>query len=222
MNTGLDNSFVEKYAPKQLSEVVFADVDVEEAIQRYTSRQDMRPLILYGPNGTGKSTVARLLAKEILPGIGELNTLELDPFRSESELKTRKSIFYHISLRGFGGDSKILILDEFDQFQKPVVRSLKSAIEKYSQNVLFIATTNDLSALDKGHRSRAVCLQLLQAPIERWIPRIRTILDAERIPIPKDRLLGKMLENSGGDNRQFLEDLQRYVEEFKTVQTETV
>ena len=222
MNTGLDNSFVEKYAPKQLSEVVFADANVEEAIQRYASKEDMRPLILYGPNGTGKTTIARLLAEKILGYIEGFNILELDPFLLEGEAKTRSTIYHHVSLRGLEGDLKILILDEFDQFHKPVVRSIKSSIDRYGQSVLFIATTNDLSAMDKGHRSRALSLQMLQPPLERWLPRIKIILNAESVPVPKERLLREMLGNSGGDNRQFLADLQRYVEEIKSVQTETV
>ena len=56
------NSFVAKYAPKQLSEVVFADAVVEQEIRRYIERDDMRPIILYGPNGTGKTTVIKLIA----------------------------------------------------------------------------------------------------------------------------------------------------------------
>jgi len=214
MSINMNNSFVVKYAPKQLSEVVLADVDVERAIKRYASRQDMRPLILYGPNGTGKSTVARLLAQELFSGLAENDIHELDPFRLLGEQKTRTSIYNHISMCGFGGDGRCLILDEFNLFPKGIIQSIKSAIDQYTKNVLFIATTNDLSALDLGHRSRSVCLQIVQPPLERWMPRIVAILNAEGASVPKDQSLMEMLQDSGGDNRQFLTNLQLYVEEL--------
>ena len=102
---------------------------------------------------------------------------------------------------------------------KPLVQALKCAIDQYGTSVRFITTTNELSALDKGHRSRALCLPMVQASLERWMPRIKAILDAEGVPTPKDQLLKEILKNSGGDNRQFLADLQRYVEEIGEART---
>ena len=53
------------------------------------------------------------------------------------------------------------------------------------------------------------------------MPVIKAILDAERVPVPKRRLLQEMLENSGGDNRKFLADLQLYVEGVQAMKLET-
>ena len=64
-------------------------------------------------------------------------------------------------------------------------------------------------------------MPIIQAPLERWMPRIEAILNAEGVPVPKKQLLKEALEGSAGDNRQFLGDLQRYVEEIEAVRTET-
>lgn len=211
-----NGSFVHKYAPKKLRDIVFADIAVEHEIHSYVSREDMRPIILYGPNGTGKSSVAKLIPGEFGEGIVH----EINPLVVSIEPGIRKIFLQSLQLVDVFG-TKTYIFDEIDLLPKSLVQTLKLAIDECGESKRFIATTNRIDALDKGHRSRALCLPLVQASLERWRPRIRAILDAEGVPVPKDRLLREMLENSGGDNRQFLADLQRYVEEIKSVQ-ETV
>ena len=208
--------FVSKYAPSQLSDVVFADDAVEAAIRRYVVGQDLRPLILYGPNGTGKSTLARLLPIAMEAKTGPSDIHEYNPILGASP-KTAKSILEGVQYRSLYGGTKTYILEELDLFPEKIVNILKCAMDVAEGQVLFIATTNDVNALDKGHRSRAVCLPINQPPLERWMLRVKAILDAEGVPIPKKAVLAKMLENSRGDNREFLSDLQRYVEIAKSV-----
>ena len=217
MSNRSNGSFVHKYAPKKLDDVVFADIAVEQEIHSYVSREDMRPLILYGPNGTGKSSVAKLIPYEF----GEGDVFELNPLVVSIEPRIRKLFLQSLQLVTLFGN-KTYLFDEIDLLPKSLVETLKLAIDQCGESKRFIATTNRIDALDKGHRSRALCLPLVQASLERWMPRIETIFDAEGVPTPESQVLKVILENSGGDNRRFLADLQRYVEEIKSVQTETV
>jgi len=217
MSNRSNGSFVHKYAPKKLDDVVFADIAVEQEIHSYVSIEDMRPLILYGPNGTGKSSVAKLIPAEF---ISATDLCELNPFVVSIEPKTRRYFLQKLQLISLF-DTRTYIMDEIDLLPKSLIETLKLAIDQYGESNRFIATTNKLDALDKGLRSRALCLPFIQASLERWMPRIKTILDAEGVPTPKDQLLKQIFNNSGGDNRRFLGDLQRYVDEIKSVQ-ETV
>jgi DNA polymerase III delta prime subunit len=219
MTANLNSAFIAKYAPRDLSEVVLADPRVEQSIQRYVSGGDMRPLILYGPYGTGKSTIARLLSREMIPDSWQIDVHYYNPMLAKNDPKTSKRVADSIRCRGFGRSGvKIIILEELDSFPDHLGRNLKCVIDEAADHVLFIATTNDLSALDGGHRSRAVRLHIVQASLERWMPRIKAICAAEGVPLPGNQALQKLLDDSKGDNRQFLSDLQSVCEGLRRTQ----
>jgi replication-associated recombination protein RarA len=203
-------AFVAKYAPNDLSDIVYSDALVEEAIQRYAYEGEIRPLILYGPYGTGKSTIARLLARKILPG----STIDIHEFDAEmvcNDPKVGRYISEYARYRGMNESGvKVFLFDEFDLFPSALVRVLKCIMDRAEH--VFIATTNEINALDGGHRSRAIRLHIIQAPLKRWMPRIEAIFAAEGVSLPPNEVLQKVLENSKGDNRQFLADLQRICE----------
>ena len=219
MRINRNTAFVAKYAPKSLSEIVFADVAVEKEIERYISGGDLRPLILYGPNGTGKSTIANYLPYAIEPNVHPFDIYKFDPATVPKESVLRDNVndfIIHTSINGT--EVKFIILEEFDLFKEPLVACIKSVIDASYDFVLTIVTTNNINKLDRGHRSRAICLRIEQAPLERWMPRITTILAAEEVRVPPEHVLEQMLKGSKGDNRHFLDDLQRYVEMAKEVQ----
>ena len=54
-----------KYAPTNLNEVIYPNVAVQRRIQGYATGQLEGHMILHGPNGTGKTTLAGLLVKTI-------------------------------------------------------------------------------------------------------------------------------------------------------------
>ena len=175
----------------------------------------MLPINLSGPNGTVNTTVIKLIA------VAGMDTFELSPFIVSIEPSVRRSFLHHLRIRGSLTGEKACVLDEIDLLPKSLFRSIKCAIDEYGGHVRFVATTNNISAIDNGLRSRALCLQMAQAPLERWLPRIRSILDAENVPIPKRHMLQEMLDGSGGDNREFLADLQLYVEGVQAAKFET-
>jgi replication-associated recombination protein RarA len=123
MSIDRNSAFVSKYAPKKLDDVVFADFAVEQEIQRYVAREDMRPLILYGPNGTGKTTIAKLIPQEFTSGS---DVYELDPLLAAIEPKVKKHFLYNLQCRSLMG-TKTYILDEFDLMPKAFVRTIKLA-----------------------------------------------------------------------------------------------
>ncbi len=70
---------------------------------------------------------------------------------------------------------------------------------------------------EKGHCSRAVCLPFTPPPLVEWMPRIKSIMKAESVPMPKQADLAAIYQNSGHDTRELFDDLERYVDAVKAV-----
>jgi DNA polymerase III delta prime subunit len=207
-----NRAFEHKYAPRKIKDVLFVDPSVKLEVDQYIAGKTLKPIIFFGPNGTGKSTLANLLPYEMVQGLTSFDVLDLNSFDQSDSAKIRQQIWNFTSVIASNSSNiRFVIMDEMDTFPKPVIQTLKSAINKFSHAVLFIAMTNNLISLDKGHRSRANCLQISPTNLNDWLPRINYILKAENVPVPTSQALGNMLANSHGDNRQFLSDLERYV-----------
>ena len=215
MSRVTNNSFDVKYAPKSLDEVVLENDRVQRDLQRYVDGDIGKPLILYGPYGTGKSTIAAQLSRAIAhrynnESLFDERSVTFTPVTYRTDAALVRAIEDYISYRRF-----IVIFDELDQMPARVVKNMKIHIDKRGDNILFVATTNNLMGLEGGHKDRSNCLHIRPAPLDRWKPRIEKILEAEGVPVPDDKELENMLNLSKGGHRQFLSELQRYTEDVR-------
>jgi replication-associated recombination protein RarA len=214
MSTVTNNSFVVKYAPQNLDDVVFENDEIQGELQRYVDG-NREPLILYGPNGTGKTTMATHLANREYDRSPNSNIFQLGALiYKRKDFKTDNALFMDLRER-LGYMQSVVLLDEIDLMGKKLIDNIKGFIDHSQDTVLFIVTTNHFSQLDQGHISRSNCLHIKPAPLDRWKPRIEKILDAEGVPVPDDEALEEMLKVSKGDHRQFLYELQRYTEDVR-------
>lgn len=204
--------FTVKYAPRTFADIIIGNPMNQRELGKYVARQTTRPLILYGPNGTGKSTIADLLPEAILGDDASGNVLHLDPFRDGDigQLQERVSNFAETMAFNFAG-LRFVIMDELDLFPKAFIQNVKVSINRYREHVLFVATTNKIDALDRGHLSRSTVLHIDVAPLSAWMSRIKGILKAERAPVPAQPQLQALLDSAKGDHREFLSQLEQYV-----------
>ena len=108
-----------KYAPKDLDEVIYPSLRIEKRIKGYASKQLEGHLILHGSNGTGKTSIANLLAKEIGNQQPEVELKDADELLAIPDLK---KYLQHAS--GFAAmttsEKYFLILNEFDSSKKNI------------------------------------------------------------------------------------------------------
>ena len=226
MSKSINNSFDVKYAPKTLQEVVIADLATEVELQRYVSGETRNPIILYGPYGTGKTTLAMLMPGAlsgrtlIEPVKHHPDVLFLNPADGLTQKQRLEQIQVRLRYTPAALRMRFFIFDELDLLGREVISCVKSYLDRGQEQAIFIATTNSLSALEGGHKSRSTRLHIVPAPLHRWKPRIEHILDAEGVPVPEDEVLEDMLKLSKGDHRQFLSELQRYTEDVQQVAAE--
>jgi replication factor C small subunit len=127
--------WVEKYRPQTLKEYIGNDL-LKEKVQSYLDNNDVPHLLLYGKAGTGKTTLAKIIAQTIECDMMVINASD------ENNVETvRNKVKNFASGAGFKG-FKIIILDEFDYMTPNAQAILRNLMETFSRHTRFILTCN--------------------------------------------------------------------------------
>lgn len=211
----IDGAFDVKYAPTKLADVVFSDTYAKDQIDRYVNGLTLKPLLLYGPYGTGKSAIAELLPFAMVPTFQNHDRLWLvgDGRKNFAARISAIENFAPLAAINSAG-MRVVVIDEIDNMDASVQRSLKGHLDQFSKVCLFILTTNNLSKVDGGVRSRCKKIHIGKASPAAWAPRMRKILKAENVPVPSNQHLLNIAAASKGDCRELLVDLEEFVFRF--------
>jgi replication factor C small subunit len=127
--------WVEKYRPQTLKDYIGNDL-LKEKVQSYLDNNDVPHLLLYGKAGTGKTTLAKIIAQTIECDMMVINASD------ENNVETvRNKVKNFASGAGFKG-FKIIILDEFDYMTPNAQAILRNLMETFSRHTRFILTCN--------------------------------------------------------------------------------
>jgi len=147
------NLWVEKYRPQTLKEYVGNEV-IKDKISDYLNQGSIQNLLLHGVAGTGKTTLAKLIANNLNCDLLYINASD------ERGIDTiREKIIPFASSLGFG-DVKIVILDEADYITPQAQATLRNTMESFSGNTRFILTCNYLERIISPLQSRCQTLEI--------------------------------------------------------------
>ena len=128
----MEDIWVEKYRPKTLDEVVGQD-EIVERLKAYVKHKNVPHLMFAGPAGTGKTTCALALTKELFGETWKQNFNELNASdeRGINIIRGKIKDFARTAPMGKAG-FKIIFLDEADSLTSDAQAALRRTIEKYS------------------------------------------------------------------------------------------
>ena len=146
--------WTEKYRPQKLSEVV-GQKDIVERLTSYVRSGNLPHLMFAGPAGTGKTTSALAMAKEMYGESWRDNFIELNASDERGIDVVRGKIKEFARTAPLGGAAfKIIFLDEADALTSDAQAALRRTMERYSRNCRFVLSCNYSSKIIEPIQSR--------------------------------------------------------------------
>src|SRR5574344_1773077 len=202
----------EKYRPQNLDEIILLP-----RIKNLFTDGIQQNYIFYGTYGIGKTSIARILIGKYTK---DKDFLEINSSMETSIDILRSKIDNFCSFKSILNTTdsyKYVFLDEFERTSIQFQDAFKAFIERYDKHVRFIITTNNISKISDGIKSRLVCVNFnaIDAREENYIKNefykriMYYILPSENRQIDKDVIVN-IINKNFPDFRSTLIDLQNY------------
>jgi DNA polymerase III delta prime subunit len=199
----------EKYRPHSVEECILPD-RIKSVFQEYVNTENIPNLMLTGPAGCGKTTIAKAMCEQL-----GLNHLFINSSEERGIDMLRTKIKGYASTVSLTGGRKVIILDEADYLTPEAQAGLRGAIEEFSENCSFIFTCNFKARLIDALHSRCAVVDFGLKGDEKpkmaakMFKRLEQILTTEGITYDK-AVIVKLVERYFPDYRRLLNELQRH------------
>jgi len=204
--------FVEKYRPQVIEDCILPD-DTKKTFKEFVEKGEIPNLLLAGPPGIGKTTIAKALCNELGADYYVINGSDegrfLDTVRNQA-----KNFASTVSLTG-SSKHKVIIIDEADNTGNDVQLLLRANIEAFYSNCRFIFTCNYKNKIIEPLHSRCAVIDFTikgkqkQQLAGSFFKRVLQILDAEKIEYD-EKVVAELVTKHFPDFRRVLNECQRY------------
>jgi replication factor C small subunit len=174
--------WVEKYRPKKLEDYV-GNEHLKSKVQVYLENDDVPHLLFYGKAGTGKTTLAKLIANSI-----ECDYIIINASDENNVETVRTKVKNFASTIGFK-KMKLIILDEFDYMTPNAQAILRNLMETFSKHCRFILTCNYVEKVIDPIQSRCQTFQIIPPTKKDVAVQISKILTSENVKFEPKNLV---------------------------------
>lgn len=231
-----------KYRPKTFLEIVGQEHVVQTLINAIAAGKTSHAYLFSGPRGTGKTTIARLLAKSLncagrKPGNAEpcnecdsckqinegraLDLIEIDAASHTGVDNVRENIIEASKYVPYGEHYKIYLIDEVHMLSKGAFNALLKTIEEPPSHIVFILATTEISKVPATILSRVQRFDFRKLKISELVSRLDFIARKEKVKIEPQALnyLAMLAEGSIRDAESLLDQVMALGEEPITLKS---
>ncbi len=201
--------WVERYRPTQLENYV-GNEHLKAKVERYIKSNDVPHLLLYGRAGTGKTTLAKLIVKNI-----ECDYLYINASDENSVDTVRNKVRQFASTIGFK-DMKVIILDECDYITPNAQAALRNLMETFSKHCRFILTCNFVERIIDPLQSRCQVFEIIPPSKKDVAVHLSKVMELEKTTYDNEDLK-VLIDSSYPDVRKIINATQRSVVDNKVV-----
>ena len=205
--------WVEKYRPKTIDECILPE-STKKTFKEFLKKGEIPNLLLAGPPGIGKTTVAKALCSELGVDCYVINGSDegrfLDTVRNQA-----KNFASTVSLMDADRKHKVIIIDEADNTTHDVQLLLRANIESFYKNCRFIFTCNFKNRIIEPLHSRCAVIEFgvkgKDKPqiAAKFFERLVDILESEGVEADK-KVLAELINKHFPDWRRVLNECQRH------------
>ena len=212
-----DFLWVEKYRPEKVDDCILPD-ESKAMFKGFLEQGEIPNLLLSGPAGIGKTTIAKALCRELGADFYVINGSDEGRFLDTVRNKA-KTFASTVSLTS-GSSHKIIIVDEADNTTPDVQLLLRASIEEFQKNCRFIFTCNYKNKIIEPLHSRCSVVDFHIKGKEKaqlasaFLKRINSILEQEGIDFEL-KVVAEVIQKHFPDFRRTLNELQRYASRGK-------
>ena len=204
--------WVEKYRPQTIEDCILPE-SIKKTFQGFLSKGEVPNLLLAGPAGCGKTTVAKALCNELGVDVYVINGSDEGRFL-DTVRNTAKNFASTVSLSSTARH-KVIIIDEADNTTNDVQLLLRAFTEEFSGNCRFIFTCNFKNKIIEPLHSRCACIDFSTNSKDRpklasqFFNRLGIILETEGVE-SDPKVLIELINKHFPDWRRVLNECQRY------------
>ena len=204
--------WVEKYRPQTIEDCILPE-SIKKTFQGFLSKGEVPNLLLAGPAGCGKTTVAKALCNELGVDVYVINGSDEGRFL-DTVRNTAKNFASTVSLSSTARH-KVIIIDEADNTTNDVQLLLRAFTEEFSGNCRFIFTCNFKNKIIEPLHSRCACIDFSTDRKSKpqlastFFNRLKFILEREGVEADP-KVLIELINKHFPDWRRVLNECQRY------------
>jgi replication factor C small subunit len=213
--------WAEKYRPKSLNKII-NQKEIVDRLKSFAKAKNIPHCIFAGPPGTGKTTAALCLARDLYGKGYREHLMELNASDERGIKIVRETVKTFARTRSIGEiPFKILILDEADNMTSDAQQALRRTMERFTETCRFIMIANYSGKIIEPLQSRCAPFRFSYMSQEDQDRYLRNIIEKEDIKI-LDEGYDAIFEVSEGDLRKATNTLQAAASMGKVIDTETV